>query len=160
MKKIETPHGTVLISDFESALSASLIMAFNDDFIEVPGVVIFTKGNITFIDKILNPGVEIISVDHELFAKLHATLMEHKDDVNIIAIPSKTKPSKTILINTDVLKKQAVFARIIDDSITVNDVVFTNNNSEFHGDGMFTNKRVYFVNFEQLSAIRGLFKAD
>jgi hypothetical protein len=158
MKEIETKHGVLLISPFEEVIKTAMVISYNNDFIEIPGTVIFTKGNAGFLNKVLNPGVEIISIDEELFFEMKNAIIAHETNKEIISIESKTKPTKKTLINIDILKKQAVFARIIDDSITVNDIVFTNSETEFHGDGMFTSRKVYFLNFEDLAKVRSLFK--
>lgn len=160
MKQIDTKHGVLLISPFEEVMKTAMVVSYNSDFIEIAGVVIFTKGKSSFLNKMLNPGIEMIAIEEEMFFELKNAVIAHGADASVISCDSKTKPSKTNLINLDILEKEAVFVRTIDDSITVNDIVFTNSETEFHGDGMFTSKKVYFLNFEQLAKVRNLFKAD
>lgn len=155
MKKIETTHGTLSVQDFESIFKKAVSVSFNENFIEIPGVVIFSKlGKKGFLNKILNPGVEFIPVEDSLFDSMLSAIKVHEGDIGNISFDSKSKPTKRTVISLSQLKEQFIFGRIVEDSITINDMVFTNNEAEYHGDGMFTSKKVYFVNFELMAKIK------
>ncbi len=155
MKKIETTHGTLSVQDFESIFKKAVSVSYNEEFIEIPGVVIFSKlGKKGFINKILNPSVEFIPVEDNLFESMLAAVKVHEAEIDCISFSSKSKPAKQTIISLTQLKEQFIFGRIVEDSITVNDMVFTNNEAEYHGDGMFTSKKVYFVNFELMAKIK------
>ena len=157
MKKIETTHGSLMVAPFENVLSKAISFSYNEKYIEIPGVVIFSKeGNKTFVNKILNPGIEMITVEVSFFEEMYNAIDAIRAENSVITFKSKTLPEKVTVINLNVLKSSAIFVRVIDNSITVNDIVFTNNEAEFHGDGMFTSKKVYFVNFEQMATIKQL----
>lgn len=157
LKELETSHGRLLLSDFEGIFSAAKVMSYNKDFIEIPGVVIFTRVNSSkFINRVLNPGVEVIAIEEDLFQSMIEAITVHESDVNTISFESRTRPIKKTIINIQKIKDDFIFARINEDSITINDIIFTNNEAEYLGDGMFTAKKVYFVNFEQLATLRDI----
>jgi protease II len=159
MKKLTTKHGDLLISEFEDIIKNTTVISFNDNFIEIPGIVLFSKKETTknIIQRILNPGVELIEVEDSLFESMRTALEKFESEDLTISFKSKTIPVKTTIINLEKLKETTVFVRTVGDSITVNDFVFTNNEAEYHGDGMFTTKKVYFLNFEQMAKIKQLF---
>lgn len=155
MKKIETTHGTLSVQDFENIFKKAVSVSYNSEFIEIPGVVIFSKlGKKGFINKILNPSVEFIPVEDNLFDSMLAAVKVHEAEIDCISFDSKSKPAKRTIISLTQLKEQFIFGRIVEDSITINDMVFTNNEAEYHGDGMFTSKKVYFVNFELMAKVK------
>ncbi len=155
MKKIETTHGTLSVQDFENIFKKAISVSYNNDFIEIPGVVIFSRlGKKGLLNKILNPGVEFIPVEDALFASMLDAVKVHETDIGNIAFDSKSKPTKRTIVSLTQLKEQFIFGRIVEDSIAINDMVFTNNEAEYHGDGMFTSKKVYFVNFELMAKIK------
>jgi len=159
MKNLQTNHGELLVADFERVIKNSEIISFNENFIEVPGIVLFTKEKkkTNIIQRLLNPGVEVIEVDEKLFGEMINSLKAHESEEFRISFDSKTLPVKTTIINLDQLKERAIFVRVIGDSITVNDIVFTNNEAEYHGDGMFTTKKVYFIDFDKMAKVKNMF---
>lgn len=159
MQRINLDKNTnIFIVDYESLFNKSVIISYNENYIEIPGVVIFSrkKEKQSLFDRILNPGIEIVSIEEEMFEQMIESIKVHEAESYVISFDSKTKPSKTILINIEALKEAFVFAKVDNDTITINDYVFTNNEMEFHGDGMFTSRKVYFIDFDSMSKIKAI----
>jgi hypothetical protein len=157
MQEIDNGKGVKLIlAAYENIFNAAPIISYNQNFIEVPGVVIFSKKKPAkgIVSRLLNPGIEIIPIEEDLFIEMQEAIKVHESESSVISFESKTKPAKTTILNLELLKRSFVFARVDKDSISVNDMVFTNSEAEFHGDGMFTSKKVYFLNFENLAKIK------
>jgi hypothetical protein len=141
--------------DIESIFNKVLILDYNDDFIEVPGIVlIYKKSSASFFGRILNPGVEIIQLEDAEFDSAIEKITILSQNSNIISCDQRTKPTRYSMINLDKLKEQGIIFRTTDDSIYVNNYVFTNNELEFHGIGMFTSKKVIFLTFDQLNKVK------
>lgn len=153
-----TKNVKILIADYESIFSRSPIVSYNEDYIEIPGVVLFArkKEKRGFFDRILNPGLEIIDIEDIVFSQMIEAIKSQESESHVIVINSKIKPAKTTLINLNALKSSFVFARIDMDSIVINEYVFTNSEFEFHGDGMFTSRKVYLLDFENMSKLKSV----
>jgi len=161
MKTIETKHGLIQVLPFENAIKEASIICYNKTFIEIPGIVIFSiKNEANLLNRILNPSVEIIMVEKEHFEEMKEAIQVLEADNNSISFESKTKPAKKVVVNLESLKKAAIFVRTVGDSITINNTIFTNNEAEYHGDGMFTSKTSFFIDFEKMALIRNLFKSE
>jgi len=150
---------SILIANFEEIVENVVTFSTNKDFIEFPGIVIFKKeGSSNFLTKILNPGIEIIEIKSDIYDNMKNIVESIILDKSKIVITSKLKPIKTHVINIKKLKEVAIFVKSTEDSILINDYIFTNNEAEFHGDGMFTSKKVYFLSLEDINKIKDLFE--
>lgn len=156
MSKVEFENGEyLLISDFENVLSTTPIISYSDSIIEIPGIVMFIKdGTKPFWTKILNPGTELIPIDHETFDYMLEAIEAHRANPSIICFKNKTMPVRETIVSLRLLAKHAIFVRVFGNSMIINDTVFTSNEAEFHGDGMFTSRKVYLVNFDQMAQIK------
>lgn len=146
-------YKSILIPEFEEILERVPVIAYNESMIEVPGVVVFkSEKKNKFLTQVLNPGVEIIFVTTENFSDMLNAIKATESEY--IGFESHIIPKKQIVLNLTELKRRAVFIKTYDDTLTVNDYVFTNSETEFQGDGMFSSKKAYFVDFETLSIIK------
>jgi len=159
MKTIEKRENEILaLGNFEEVLENLIAVHFNEDTIEIPGVVILKRANSgSLLSKILNADLEVIDIDTEVFDSMIATIRTSEIE-NKLIFKSATKPEKDIVLNLAELKKLAVFVKITDTAIFVNNFIFTNDKIEFHGEGMFTSRRVYFL--KDLSPIKNLFEIE
>lgn len=158
MQEINNKNIKILITDYESIFSRSPIVSYNEDYIEIPGVVLFArkKEKRSFFDRLLNPGIEIIDIEDTVFNQMLEAIKSQESESHVIVVDSIVKPTKTTLINLEALKDAFVFARVDIDSIAINEYVFTNNEFEFHGDGMFTSRKVYLLDFENMSKLKSV----
>jgi len=152
---IQKSNETLALANFEKVLDTLTAIHYNESTIEVPGIVVFKKeGSGTLLSKLLNAELEVITINQETFDKMieaiHASTVENK-----LIFQSTVKPAKTIVLNLDKLKEQAVFLKETETAIFVNNIIFTNDKLEFHGEGMFTSRRVYFLS--DLNKIKNLF---
>lgn len=153
-----TKNDKLLIANFEDILNNVITFKYTEEQIEIPGVVILAKeGSKNLFTRLLNPGIELIEISEEIFNSIQTIIESVILDKSKIVTKSKTRPVSNNVINLEALQKLAVFVKITEDSILINDYIFTNNESEFHGDGMFTTKKVYFVGFEAMNTIKNLF---
>jgi len=158
MNKIETEHGTLLVSEYEEILKRTPIIAFNEDIIEIPKVIMFTKGTkANYVNRILNPSVEFVKIEGELFNTMEEANKTQIANPNIIVFESRTKPLKEYMLNLEALKNSAIFTRVTEDTIIVNDMIFTNNETEFIGTGIFTAKEIFYLGFGDMAKIKAMF---
>lgn len=146
-------YKSILIPEFEEILEKVPVITYNETTIEIPGVVVFKdskKGK--FLTQVLNPGVEIIFVTTENFNDMINAIKATESDH--LGFESRTIPRKQIVLNLAELKRRTIFIKTYDDTLSVNDYIFTNSELEFQGDGMFSAKKAYFVDFETLSIIK------
>jgi len=160
MEKVtnENSNETLLLANIYNVLDNSITFSFGDNHIEFPGIVIIQReGTKKFITKLLNPGLEIIEIVDSVFDSMKIAIDSIVLDKSKIITDSKIRPIRKNIINLNKLQESAIFVKSTEDSLMINDYVFTNNEAEFHGDGMFTSKKVFFLGFEDMSRIRALF---
>jgi len=160
MSIIELENGENLyISNFEDVLKRTKVINYNKDLIEIPGIIMFINDkSATLWVKLLNPGIELITIDEETFAEMLEAIEAHKIEKDIIVFKTKTIPAKDVILNIPVILKETIFIRIFQNSIIINDMIFTSSESEFHGDGMFTSRKAYFLTMDQMFNLRKNFE--
>lgn len=155
MIKITREKEIITVVGIEDILQRASVIEYNDNMIEVPNVVMIKRKNSTsLLEKILNPGIEILDVEDEDFNKMIEMIISYQSNNDVVTFDEKTKPSKYVVLNLEKLKSEKIFTRITEDSIYMNNYVFTNNEFEFHGSGMFTSKRVLFLSFDDLHKVK------
>jgi hypothetical protein len=150
MKKINN----IYVENFEKILEKSIVIEYNENQIEIPGIIIFTKKSTqTLISRLFNPSIEIVSVDDESFEMMINSAKVYEIEGKKFAVTSKTKPIKTIIFNIKNLESQIVFAKKENNIIIVNDFLFTTKEFDFHGESIFTSRKVFFIDQEYFNLI-------
>jgi len=145
-KKEMTKINNIYIEDFEKILEKSIIIEYNDSHIEIPGVIIFVKESTkSVINRLFNPSIEILTVKDEVFNNMVEAAKIFQIEGKKFSIKSKTKPIKTIIFNIKNLESQMVFIKKEENLLIVNDYLFTTKESDFHGETIFTSRKVYFL---------------
>ncbi len=148
----ESEEETIYFANFEKALDLSPIVVFNEKTIEFPGMVIFSTEDGGFLTKVMNPGLEIFKVSENDFVNMLNAIKEQKE--RIYFIDKHTLPKATVRLNLNIIKERMIYMKELEDSVLVNDVLFTISGSEFHGSGMFTGRdNVFLLNkltFEEI----------
>lgn len=160
---INSSHGELFIKNFESCLNELIIVSYNEDYIYIPNIVTFSNSKNMKIKKIFNQivnlGIEIIDVeDKETFNNMVNAILFYSKNKNIISFKSHTLPHVTIFLNIENLLNRCVFYKITDSLIIVNDLYFTTNEAEFHGTGLFINKKTYLISQEIFNTIKNSFQ--
>jgi len=151
----EAKNEKLLLADFESILDNTITILFSEDTIEVPGVTILKReGKSTVLDKILNAELEVIEVENNSFDAMLETISVAKVE-NKLIFKASTSPDKTVILNLKKLKENAVFVKETETAIFVNNFIFTTDKLEYHGEGMFTSRKAFFV--KELNTIKSLF---
>ena len=136
----------------------AIVISYSEDTIEIPGIVILKrKGSNNLVQKLLNPSIEIIDIENNVFSDMISTIIASEVESNRIINESRVKPIKKVIININSLMNLAVFVRLSEESILINDYIFTKSETEFHGDGMFTSRKVYFIKDEDLKKLKDIF---
>lgn len=149
--KINSSHGELFIKNFEDCLGELTLISCNDNYIYIPDIVTFSNVNNLKIkklfNKIVNLGIETIEVDNiQTFNDMLSAITFYSKNKNIIQFKSNSLPQSNVFLNIENLIKRCVFFKISSDLIIINDIFFTTNEAEFHGVGMFVNKKIYLVN--------------
>jgi len=157
MKKlISNKNEEFALADFEEVIEQSISIHFSKNTIEIPGVVILKRENsASLLSKILNVELEVVEIKSSVFDKMVSAL-ESLSVENKLIFKTMTKPEKTVILDLENLKKSAVFVKETETAIFVNHIIFTTDKLEFHGEGMFTSRRVYFL--EDLTPVKNLFE--
>lgn len=146
----------IYVEDFEKILEKSIIIEYSNSIITIPGIIIFVKESESsnLINRIFNPSIEILSVDKETFEQMIEAISVYKIEGEKFTTVSKTKPVKNLIFNLKNLESQIVFAKAEDNTLIVNDFLFTSNESEFHGEAIFTSRKVFFLKKEDFAKIK------
>jgi len=143
----------ILARNFEEIIETAEVIIFNENHIEIPGIVIFSKENKGFFFQLLNPGVEIFSVNEEDYEKMINLLTIEED--HIVSFETKTLPTSTARLNLSRIKDNLLLVRESDSLLVLNKILLTTNEFEFHGSGMFSGREnVFLVSEEDFSKIR------
>jgi len=153
---IEKNNELFALANFEEVVEKSTVIHFSEDTIEIPGIVILKReGSASLLSKILNVDLEVIEISDSVFDKMINTLKTVEVE-NKLIFKTNIKPEKTVILDLENLKKSAVFVKETSTAIFVNNIIFTTDKLEFHGEGMFTSRRVYFL--KDLEKIKSLFQ--
>ena len=146
-----------IIAPFEDILENSTFLYYNTHLIEVPGLAIFNRGSSLgsiMTAQLGNPSTRIIPVSEETFSNMIESIEIFTENNFILSFPLKTVPKKDVMLNLFILKRTALFIESDYNSLLVNNTLFTNSTSEFHGTSMFSSKRTYYVSKEILYKIK------
>jgi len=151
MKKINN----IYVEDFEKILEKSIIIEFNENQIEIPGIIIFQKKSSSgLINRLFNPSIEILSIEDETFDIMLSACKIYQVEGKKFSVKSKTKPIKTIIFNLQNLESQIVFIKEEENILIVNDYLFTSKEADFHGETIFTSRKVFFLDKEHFKKIK------
>lgn len=139
----DSEDSKIFFINFEKALDMSPIVIFNETTIEFPGMLIFSTEESGLLTRILNPGLEQFKVSDLDFANMQNALKEKKEQVYFV--DKHISPKATVRLNMNIVKANMIFMKKFEQSILVNDILFTTSGSEFHGSGMFTGRDNVFL---------------
>jgi len=147
----------ILVRNFEEVLKVADIVYFNENHIEIPGVVIFSKENKGIVFQLMNPGVDILQVEEEDFNNM--TTLLGVEDEGVIYFDTKTVPASRVRINLQKIVDNLIMVKKTKDTIFLNNILFTTNEMEFQGSGMFSGrKNVFWVSEDIFSKLAGAVK--
>ena len=154
---IEGNKGTKnYILNFEESIKKMPVINYNKDSIEFPGMLIFSKEK-NLIQSMLNPSIEIFKLEEEEFKNMLNIIIEDNEDV--LLIDKKVIPKTTARVNLELLKDSNVFLKEYDKTFIVDKYLFTTDETEFKGIGLFTGREeVFLVCEEMLEDIKKYFK--
>lgn len=145
---------TIYFETFEKALGKTDIVVYNKDFIEFPGMVIFTRGEKGLMYQLINPGVDLFSVENEDFENMLVVLENSKEETTV-EFDSKTSPVSTVRVNLEKVKDSLVLYKESEKTVICNRILFTVDEFEFQGSAMFSGrKNVFWVSEEILNKIK------
>lgn len=154
----ENEASFVAFAPLEEAIDVAPIIIYNQSTIEFPGMVMFTVEDTGLLSKILNPGLESFQVKKEDYKNMINAIESEKE--NVIFIEKHLSPKGMIRINLSLIKDRMFYLKEFENSILINDILFTTSSSEFHGSGMFSGRSsVVFVNEKVFSDIKSFVKA-
>lgn len=154
---IDVKNGRNHILNFEEAIKKVDVINFNHENIEFPGMIIFSREK-NLIQSILNPSTEILKVEEEEFKNMLNLVIEKNKD--LVFFDKKVLPKTTSRINLKLLKEKNVFIKEYDKTLIVDKVLFTTDDTEFQGIGLFTGReQVFLVSEKELEEIREYFKS-
>jgi len=156
LNKIELENGEyLLVAQFDDILNKVPVLGYSDKFIEIPGILLFIKEEkANILTNILNAGTELIPVDAESFESMIKAIEAHKVENGIFSFTTKIVPTREIIISTKNIIENAVLVRVFGSSIMINDLIFTSNVAEFHGNGMFASRKVYLLSFDKMTELK------
>lgn len=147
--QIDNSHGELFIKNFELCLDELILISFNSKYIYIPNVVTFSNKHfkfMNFLNHIINLGIDIIEVENtNTFNDMINAILFYSKNKNIIHFKSHIMPISDVYLNIDNLIKRCIFFKISNDLIVINDLYFTTSESEFHGTGIFINKKIYLI---------------
>lgn len=152
---IEIKNGRNYILNFEEAIKKIDVINFNHENIEFPGMIIFSREK-NLIQSFLNPSTEILKVEEEEFKNMLNLIIEK--DKELMFFDKKVLPKTTSRINLKILKEKNVFMKEYEKTLIVDKVLFTTDETEFQGIGLFTGREhVFLVSEKELEEIRNYF---
>lgn len=150
----EEKNSTVYFETFEKSLMKTDVIIYNKDFIEFPGMLIFTRGEKGIMYQMINPGVDLFSVEAEDFDNM-LTALSNSMSTSVIEFDSKTSPISTVRVNLDRVRDTLVLYKESSDTVICNKTLFTTNEFEFQGSAMFSGrKNVFWISQELLEKIK------
>lgn len=156
--KYEKDGSLSYLRRIEKAIEIATVINYNENTIEFPGLFILSKnGKVSVVSKLLNPGVELFNIDSAAFEEILSLISEEKEGVRHLE-KSITLPAMKSRVNITKMLEDNIYIRDFDNSLVVDDVLFTTSEIEFHGTGLFTaRKHVYLVGMSTLSDLRRIF---
>lgn len=142
----------IFFVNFEQALDRMSVIKFSEKYIEFSGMIIFSKKG-ERISQILNPGMDILTVEKEDF-KLMIELIEEKQGDDFLIIRNSLKPKGVFVFNLKKIKDGLIFYKEDPSFVVVNDMLFTTDSFEFHGSAFSGRKNTYLLSDENLSILK------
>lgn len=149
---------TNYVLNFEEAIDKMPLVIYNNKFVEIPNIVLFSKEDQGFLSDISfmiqNPGLETLKVEGNEIEDMIKVIELKKHDVLIIE-SKKLSPERKIRFNLSKIKENVVYMRDYGKTFIFNDILVTCSEIEFHGSGMFSGRmNVFFVTEEELTYIK------
>ncbi len=142
-KSFSGKTGDIYLPSFEEILNKAKVIIFSKNRIEIPGIIIFAREGKCLINQLFNPGVEILSVANLDFDKMLQSL--EIEEENLMFFKLSLKQGGVVRINLNKIKEGMILVRKTEDILVINNILFTSNEAEFHGTGMFTLKELSFL---------------
>ena len=134
---------TTRLRKFEEVVESAEVIYYTENHIEIPGIIIFSKEKKGFLFQVMNPGMEIFSINEEDYNKMIELLLVREKDV--ISFKTKTTPVATVRLNLKKIKENLILIRESKNILVLNKTLLTTNEFEFQGSGMFTGKENVFL---------------
>jgi len=159
--KYEKDGSLSYLKKIDAALKVARVINYNKSTIEFPDLFILSKNSkVSLVSKLLNPGMELFEVDDDSFDEI-VDLIEKKEDGIMHLEKSVVLPAMSSRINIAKIKSENLYIKDFENSIVIDDVLFTTSEFEFHGTGLFTaRKHLYLVTMSELNSIRRTFIED
>ncbi|MFL1706573.1 hypothetical protein ACHJH3_06155 [Campylobacter sp. MOP7] len=155
MKNINTRVGTLTIANFEDICSNAEVVLFNENMIEIPGIVTFYKENsINSLTKLMSITDKLIEINEADFQTMTKAIEASMNEPNMLVANIRVKPEKKGVFNLAKIKEDFIFGEQTNSSLVVNNYLFTNSTVEYHGESMFSPKWVFFLSFDEMSKVR------
>lgn len=143
----------VFIKTFEEMVEVAELIYYNENHIEIPGIIIFSKEHKGFVFQLMNPGTEILSVTPEDYQQM-IDFIKVKDK-NILSFNTKTVPISKVRLNLKKIRENLMLVRDSESLLVLNKLLLTTNEFEYQGSGMFSGREnVLFVSKEILNTVR------
>jgi len=151
----EVKGSSVLVNKFEDIVKNADIIYFNENHIEIPGIVVFALEKKGFAFQVMNPGLDIFIVSKEDFDRMISLLKV--EEQGVVFFETKSNPISTVRVNVLKIKSKLILARVSEDTLILNKDLFTTNEFEYQGSGMFSGrKNVFFISKEMFKTIKDI----
>ena len=138
----------VFFVGIEDAVEKSQLVMFNEEVIKINDELMFVKANTNGARKLMYAtlfiGTDMVEVDEESFQSMEQVILNKKEDKDYLLIDYGRKPNAKVLINLKTIKNNMVSLKTNEDTIIVNNIIFTVNTMEFLGDSLFAGKQNSF----------------
>ena len=161
MNKFKSNNEEVLVADFDDICKNAKIIGFNDNVIDIKGVFSFYRaGYRNILNKFMDPSKNI-EIDEATFKGMVDALKTLSAEPHVIVTESKTRPVQTLIINLETLKKALMISYQDNETITINNFVFTSSMMNFHGEALKLTQEVFYLGFDDLSKLKSyIFESD
>ena len=132
----------------EDAAKKSQLIMINDEVIKINDEVMFVRDNANSARKLMYAtlfiGTYMVEVDEKSFKAMEQVVLNKEKDKDYILVDYGRKPNAKVLINLRAIKNNMVTLKVNEDTIIVNNIIFTVNAMEFLGDSLFAGKQNSF----------------
>jgi len=139
--------------NFQDSLDSINIIKYSSSYIEFPDIIIFSNKNET-LRQILNPGIDILSVDED---DINLMVKDIESKEGYFIIEGALKPKGFIGFNLDRIKDNLILYKESKYFIIVNDMLFTTDSLEFHGSFFGGKSKLFLINKKELSYLKDFF---
>ena len=146
---------SLYLSNFQESLAKLNIIKFSNSYIEFPEVIIFSGTNET-LRQILNPGIDILSVETDILKEM---IFDIESKEGFLFIDGFLKPKGTIGINIEKLKNELVLYKESKHFVVINNLLFTTDSLEFHGSFFGGKNNLFLINKNDLVKLKEYFNS-